>query len=344
MIHLTIPSTDLERLYQLKKAHHPLVRRKAEVLILKSQHITHGKIAKITEICVNTVRNYFAGYKGKGIEFVEAIKGYKPKSKLVSFDQTIKDYLEKTPPASIAQACLEIGKLTGVYLKSTQMRQHLKRLGAGYRKVCGIPAKADLEAQRKFKEEKLQPRLEEAKAGKRTVYFVDAAHFVLGAFLGYLWSLTRIFVRTPAGRQRFNVLGALNAVKKELLTITNDTYITSSQVCELLVLMAKDKISPISVVLDNARYQRCKLVIDLAEKLGIELLFLPPYAPNLNLIERVWKFTRSHCLNSKYYKDFSTFQLTISTFLKTMHEIHHKQLYSLLTLNFQMFKQTQKAI
>jgi hypothetical protein len=71
----------------------------------------------------------------------------------------------------------------------------------------------------------LEPRLEEAKKGKRKVFFVDAAHFVLAPFLGYLWSFTRLFIKAPAGRKRFNVIGALDAITHELLTITNDAYI-----------------------------------------------------------------------------------------------------------------------
>ncbi len=187
--------------------------------------------------------------------------------------------------------------------------------------------------------------MEEAKLGKRKLYFGDAAHFVLGAFLGYLWSFTRVFVKTPSGRQRFNVLGALDAISKELITITNTTYITSAQVCELLDKIAQKSIDPLTnvmfpttLVLDNAKYQRCDLVINKAKSLGIELLFLPPYSPNLNLIERVWKFTKKNCLNSIYYSDFNLFKNAISNFLTNMHETHSEDLNSLLTLNFQTFK------
>jgi len=63
---------------------------------------------------------------------------------------------------------------------------------------------------------------------------VDAAHFVLAPFLGYLWSLTRLWLKAPSGRQRLNVLGALNAVSHELITIINDAYINSQSVCDLL--------------------------------------------------------------------------------------------------------------
>jgi len=87
------------------------------------------------------------------------------------------------------------------------------------------------------------------------------------------------------------VLGAINAISKEIVLVTNTSYISSIEICQLLVKIAgrRRQAVPITIVLDNARYQRCKLVIAKAEELGIELLFLPPYSPNLNLIERLWK-------------------------------------------------------
>ena len=342
MIKLNFSIEDIDCLQKFSASHpHPFVRRKALALLLKSKGIAHHKICETVGICGNILRKYCKCYQDKGLEFVEAINFYKPESCLKIFEQVIRDYFQKSPPTSIKQACSEIGDLTGVYLKVTQMRSYVKKLGVGYRKVCGVPAKADVEKQRLFKEQELDPRLEEAKAGKRTVYFVDAAHFVLGAFLGFLWSLSRILVKTPSGRQRFNVLGALNAITKELLTVTNDTYITSIQVCELLRIIAKSSPLPITIVLDNAKYQRCKLVMNLAKELGIELLFLPPYSPNLNLIERVWKFVKKQCLSSLYYPDFASFRGAISSFVNQMHKTHKNELLSLLTLNFQLFDQDQ---
>ncbi len=318
---------------------HEHARLKALALLLKSQQIKHCTIAKTLGISENTLRSYFCEYKKGGIDAITKLDFRKPESNLAPFMETIKSYLAKTPPASIKQACDDIHRLTGVKLGKTQMRTHLKSLGAKFRKVGSIPAKADITQQEKFLKTELQPRLDEAKEGKRTVYFVDAAHFVLGPFLAAVWSITRIFVKTPSGRQRFNVLGALNAVSKELITIANTTYITATQVCELLHLLATTTTNnPITLVLDNARYQRCDAVTALAEELGIELLFLPPYSPNLNLIERVWKFTRKKCLNSKYYPDFDLFKAAISSFLKTMHIEHSSELHTLLTLKFQMFE------
>ena len=120
---------------------------------------------------------------------------------------------------------------------------------------------------------------------------------MLSAFLGFLWSAKRIFIRAPSGRQRFNVLGALDAVTHEMITVTNDTYITAQSVCALSEKIAAQYVGkPITIFLDNARYQRCALVIEKAQSLNIEVCFLPAYSPNLNLIERVWKFIkRSVC-------------------------------------------------
>ena len=174
------------------------------------------------------------------------------------------------------------------------------------------------------------------------MFFVDAAHFVLGPVLGYVWSAVRVMIRAPAGRQRFNVLGALDAMTHELTMVCNDTYITASSVCELLRQVARTAGDcPVTLVLDNARYQRCRVVEELAGQLGIELLFLPSYSPNLNLIERLWKFTKKECLASEYYENFAAFKGAIASFLNTVHERYADELQSLLTLNFQQFENAQ---
>jgi transposase len=207
------------------------------------------------------------------------------------------------------------------------------------RRVGQIPAKADVTAQEAFKTEQLEPRLAEAKAGQRVVFFMDAAHFVFAPFLGLVWCFERLFVKAPSGRQRLNVLAALHATTRDIFTVTNLTYITSETVCELLRLLAGAHPGVlITVVLDNARYQRCALVQSLAQRLGIELLFLPAYSPNLNLIERFWKFVKKQCLYSKYYADHRAFQHAIIACIAQAPDKHQEELASLLTLKFQSFK------
>lgn len=147
-----------------------------------------------------------------------------------------------------------------------------------------------------------------------------------------------MFVRAPRGRQRFNVLGALNATTSQLITVTNESYINSTSVGELLENIAQLGIQmPITVIMDNARYQRCRYVMEVAARLGIEVLFLPPYSPNLNLIERLWKFVKKECLYNEYYEDFQLFKLAITTCLSETTGRHKSALTTLLTLDFQTF-------
>lgn len=184
--------------------------------------------------------------------------------------------------------------------------------------------------------------MKEASHGKRRLFFVDAAHFVMGGLLGSLWCFTRLFLRTSPGRERLNVLAALDIFQKEIIQIENTLYINSDSVCLLLYkIIDQCKNAPVTLVLDNARYQRCKKVMELAEKLGIELLFLPPYSPNLNLIERFWKFVKKECLYSKYYENFQKFSEAILSCINTAYENRPDELKSLLSRKFQFFKKSQ---
>ena len=171
------------------------------------------------------------------------------------------------------------------------------------------------------------------------MFFVDAAHFVFGTFLCCLWSFQRIFVRAASGRQRFNVLGAWNAVTRQLVAVTNTTVVNTETMCELLQKIAALKLTgPITLVLDNARYQRNAVVQALAQQLNITLLYLPSYSPNLNIIERLWKFIKRRALYGRYHPTFAEFQAAIEEVLDGLSTTHARGLKSLMTLNFQRFQ------
>ena len=190
-----------------------------------------------------------------------------------------------------------------------------------------------------FYDAELKPRLDAALAGRGQVLFVDAAHFVFGTFLCCLWSFRRIFVRAASGRQRFNVLGAWNAVTRELTAVTNTTVVNTETMCELLrKIAALGLVGPITLVLDNARYQRNAVVQALAEQLGITLLFLPSYSPNLNLIERLWRFLKRRSVYGRYHPAFADFRAAIEQNIAELSTAHADQLAALMTLNFQHFE------
>ena len=136
--------------------------------------------------------------------------------------------------------------------------------------------------------------MEKAKSGDIALLFLDASHFVMGCdFLGHIYGKTRRLVRTFSGRERYYVLGALDYVSKKVHTVTNDTYITATEVCTMLRQIASEYEGlPVHLILDNARYQKCAPVQELAGKLGIALEYIPPYSPNLNLIARFCNFVK----------------------------------------------------
>lgn len=343
MLRLEFTEETVEELRYERYHHpHPRVQRKMNVLYLKSQGVTHKEIKRLEQISENTLLGYLREYEEGNVKRLKEVRFHSQVSELEQHRTTLEEYFREHPPASVKEASAKIEELTGIKRSPGRVRIFMKKIGLKLRKVGMIPAKADTEAQEKFVNEELAPRIAEVQEGKRTLFFVDAAHFVLAPFLGFLWSFTRLFVKAPAGRQRFNVLGALNALTHELMTITNTSYINSDSVCELLVKIAEASTGvPITVVLDNARYQRCKKVQEYAESLGIELLFLPPYSPNLNLIERLWKFVKRKCLYSRYYEKFQDFKAAITDCLSKTDTEYKQELDTLLSLNFQTFDKVQ---
>ena len=185
------------------------------------------------------------------------------------------------------------------------------------------------------------PLIEKATDGLEELYFLDASHFVMGAFAGRVWSVVRKWVKTACGRRRFNVLGALNYVTKKMETFANDTYVTSTEVIAMLEKLAGIHVGKIiNIVLDNARYQRCNAVTSKALQLGINLCFLPTYSPNLNLIERVWKLIKSSVLNAAYTETFQGFCAKITSFVDCLHISHLADMTSLVTNRFHILDTT----
>jgi len=162
---------------------------------------------------------------------------------------------------------------------------------------------------------------------------------VFGPFLGYLWCLVRLFIPGPSGRKRYNVLAALDAITHRVIRVSNHAYINAESVCALLRQVAAAGLGrPLTLVLDNARYQRCAAVQALARSLRIELMYLPSYSPNLNLIERVWKFVKKECLAARCLPDYEAFTAAIDDCLNNLPTKHKAKMDTLLTLNFQTFE------
>ena len=182
--------------------------------------------------------------------------------------------------------------------------------------------------------------MEKARAANSqdVLLFLDASHFVMGCdFIGAVYGRARRFVKTFSGRQRYNVLGAINFTTKKISVVTNTTYITATEICMMLRKVADEYAGKtVHIVMDNARYQKCESVKTLAVSLGIELVYIPPYSPNLNLIERVWKFVKGK-LRSRYYDDFDLFQSTINSIIAGTYSVYQDQISTLIGEKVQLF-------
>lgn len=340
MIRLEISLRDLEDIDEALDDPENGEKQKLKLLVIRMhfQGAEHGFIGRCLRLSPNTITNYLKEYQEGGLPAVLENRYYRPASSLEPFWQCLKCSFTVAPVANGKEAVARIEAITGIRLSESQARRVMKRMGMTLRKVAPVPGKADPQLQFDFFEREMQPRLEEASQGKRKVFFVDAAHFVLGAFLGMIWCFSRVFLKTAAGRQRYSVLGAVDSHSKELITIRTTGNINAEVVIELLdAIRLRHPGIAITLVLDNARYQHCSVVKGRASTLGIELLFLPAYSPNLNLIERLWKLVKKRCLTNRYYADFSAFRQAIDACLDRLASTATAELHSLLSLNFQFF-------
>jgi transposase len=342
-----VSEAEIEKLSYERYAYaDPMVQKRISAVYLK---VTLGwsnlMIGHAVGMHYNAVGKWVNTYKINGFEALLSNNYGGKKSELENYADSILKSFQLQPPMTAAVAAERIREMTGISRSDQQVRAFMKRHQLKFLKCGHIPAKADNDQQHQWVETELKPVIEAARKGQVHLFFCDAAHFILQPFLCSLWCAFRVFIKASAGRNRINVLGAVNAITKEVITIANTTYITSGTLIDFLKLL-KEKFAdkPIAIVLDNARYQHCFLVTAFAKSLGIHLLFLPPYSPNLNIIERLWKFTKKEILYAKYYDKPKLFHQAIQNFFDEINQKFKQQLSSLLTLKFQFFDDKSSLI
>lgn len=276
--------------------------------------VSNDRITELTGLCDRSVRALRKSLETGEIDSLFHVGGGGRKSKLVDVESAVINEINNNNFHTLQQIADMIYEKYGIKVSTSAVSRLLKKNKIRRLKCGSLPAKADPEKQRIFYDAFLHPLMNQAKEGTVTLLFMDASHFVLGCdFLGYIYGITRRFVKTFSGRMRYNVLGALNFISKKMTIVTNDTYITATEICELLKKVALEYAGkPIYIILDNARYQKCKIVEELAIQLGINLVYIPPYSPNLNLIERLWKHVKGK-LRTKYYDKFEVFKENIDS-------------------------------
>src|SRR3972149_4357383 len=341
MLQINLSDTETQQLnYERYYYPCPNVQKRIHAVYMKTKTgLSDTMIGHLTGLHRHSVRHWVQVYQARGFEALCQFNYGTNKSDLENHSESILKSLTDRPPMTACEAKSRIEELTGISRSPSQVRAFMKRHKMRYLQTGHIPAKADTEKQKEWVKTKLEPSIKEAQNGECHLLFMDAAHFVLQPFICALWCVTRLFIKGSAGRNRINVLGTVNAITKEIFTFSNTTFINAETIISFFKQLKEHYGElPLKIVLDNARYQHCKLVEAEAKQMNITLLFLPSYSPNLNIIERLWKFTKKKILYAKYYDTPAKFHQAINGFFQTVNQKYNGNLKNLLTLNFQYFE------
>jgi transposase len=307
-------------------------------VILLGQGRPAADVADALLIDPDTVRNYYKRYKKGGVQellrmsFVGS-EAWLDADQLRELDAHLQDELYPTAEA-IARF---VEQRWGVRYTPSGMTALLHRLGYSYKKAKLEPGRHPApEVQEAFVEKYLN--FKENKAEADVIYFIDATHPQHNPVIGCGWIKRgkEHPIASNTGRQRLNINGAINIETLRAEVRFDDTIDAASTIALFQQLEQADPDAPrIIVICDNARYDRSKAVAAYLTTSRIQLEPLPPYCPNLNLIERFWKFFKRQVLYNRYYETFAQFRTACRAFFHGL-DAFAPQLRTLLTENFQI--------
>ena len=288
-----------------------------KIILAFNQGYSAAEIAAMLLIDEETPRRYLDAFLADGLKKLLSLK-YKGSESLLSDEQksSLKIHLSEHTYLSSKEIILYIKNRYNLKISISSCRSILKNLGFVYRKPKLIPGKVNEQNQIEFVEkyEELKKNL----SPEDKIYFIDGVHpthNVKPAF-GWILKSEKKAVRSNTGRQRININGALCLNKKEILFQESKTINAQSTISLFKIILSENQNAKnIYIISDNARYYKCELLsLWLKENPIIKMIYLPPYAPNLNLIERVWRHMHKKVTYNKYYEKFSIFRENILNF------------------------------
>ena len=299
---------------------------------------TREEIAELVGVSTRQVGQWFRIFRNKGLGQLCTLHYQGDPGRLGPAQvKRLKQEIERGVFHNADQVRTWIEASFGVTYSASGVKDLLSRVGASYHKVSGFFWKADVKKQKQFVR---KYRRHKREAGPKTRrYFVDACHPVWGVDLLYsCWLLTgqRFYVGVGNGRKRLNILGAYSPDDHDYvdLRLTREN-ITGEQFVKLLerLLARHPDTERFLLYLDNARYYSKPCVKQwLAAHRQFRLVPLPAYSPNLNLIERLWKFLRKKALN-RWLKTFEEMQAAVAGVLDRLGD-YRDELCTLMTERF----------
>ena len=295
------------------------------------------QVASILMIDEETLRNDRNNYEQGGVN--ELLKNnYKGSESKLSVTEIEELKLElQTTIHLTTQSVIDFVKNTfGISYTQSGMRDALHRMDYEYKKPKLAPGNPDIEAQEIFAQQYEEFMLK--KQADVEVLFVDAVHPQHNTMAAYGWIKRgeKRELKTSSGRERLNLHGAINAETFEMTVIESETVDADSTIQLLEMLENKYELaSAIFVILDNAKYHYSNKVKEFLKTSRIKLVFLPSYSPNLNLIERVWKFFKKKVLYNTYYENIAVFREACIRFFRNI-GIYQAELGAIMNSEFEL--------
>lgn len=320
---------------QLKRIHkythnNSMRENRIRVVLLCDKNMSREEIKEILLLDLQTIRRYINDFKQFRMDSIDIEDGRKSSS---GNKKEISPKEEEEVKKFVQDNLIEEAKEVQNYIKEKfDISYHvntviklLHDLGFSYKKVVAIPQKANtiastekqLEFEDKYK--KLKDELKE----DENILFLDGVHPTHNTKPGFAWieKGEEKLIETNSGRERVNLNGAYNINSGEVIVNPSETIDTHStfKLFDTIIENYSDTEGNLYLFSDNATYYK-SLILQEALKTEkykrIKMIFLPAYAPNLNPIERVWKFFKKNVLENKFYKTFTEFKSAIDIFFK----------------------------
>jgi transposase len=334
---------DKQDLAELRAAHrraaHVREAYRINAVILLGNGRTPSDVADALLIDPDTVRTYFKRYKQGGLDALLRMNDVGSEAVLEAFQLAELDaHLHENLHVSAESVARWVEERWGVCYTPSGMTAVLRRLGYVYKKPERVPGKADPAAQAAFLQDcqNLKQNTEEAEV----LLFMDATHPRHNPVISYGWIKREEAppVKSNTGRRRVNANGAIDVPRLSAEIRFDDTIdATSTLALFERIERAHPQAKRITIICDNARCYRSQAVSDYLEHSQIDLLFLPPYSPNLNLIERFWKLFKRQVLYNRYYEAFDDYKAACQQFFENP-DSYESQLRSLLKENFEIVR------
>ena len=335
-----------EQVMVLKVAHRGLREKKLadriKAVLSLNDGLEYSQISRILLLDETTLRRYVTKFQEKGIDGLLEYRYAGGLSKLTSLQESgLREYCRQHTQRTANQVVDHIKKQYGVKFTTIGATKLLHRMGFVYKKPKVIPGKMDTEKQKEFIEQYFL--LKNDLGPKDRIYFADASHPTHNTKASYGWILkgkaNDKYIKTNTGRERLNLNGALTLNEGKIKAIVlEEKTINSKAVIKLFnEVKRKQPTGKIYFIIDNASYHHSKEIKRfLFHHKRFKLIYLPPYSPNLNLIERLWRFFHQQVTNNHYFETFGEFKTQSLAFFKDLNH-HQQELQSHMTENFQTY-------